>query len=49
MSDGYERPISLAAAPLEFVAFEDSALPLTVAPCAVASLLRRFPSYPEGS
>jgi len=49
MSDGFERPSSLAAAPLEFVAFDAAEIPLTVAPCALASRFTRFVPFPEGS
>lgn len=47
MSDGYERPSSLAAVPLEFVTFDRPEFPLTVAPCALARALAF--QLPEGS
>ncbi len=49
MSDGYERPTSLAAAPLDVVSFEDPSCPLTVLPCVVGHLTGRFPTIDEGS
>jgi len=49
MSDVYERPTSLAAAPLEFAPFDDPGCPLLALPCAVAHLTGRYPLIPEGS
>jgi hypothetical protein len=49
MSDGFERPTTLAAAPLELLDSEAMALPLAVLPCAVLNRAGRFPSLPEGS
>ena len=44
MSDGFERPTSLAAAPIGLVGFEEIDCPLTVLPCVVGTLTGRFPS-----
>jgi hypothetical protein len=49
MSDGYEAPVSLAAAPLGVLGVEEPACPLAVLPCLVSHLTGRFPAFFEVS
>ena len=49
MSDGYERPMSLAAAPLDLVSFDDASFPLAALPCLIGHFTGRFPTLDEVS
>lgn len=49
MSDGFDRPMSLAAAPLGASAFGEDSCPLAVLPCLVMHLTGRFPTFAEES
>jgi hypothetical protein len=49
MSDGYERPTTLAAAPLASETWDVASYPLAALPCLVAHLTGRFPTFAEGS
>jgi hypothetical protein len=48
VSDGFEHPVSLAAAPLDHASFGEVSYPLTVLPCLSASFAARFPTITEG-
>ncbi len=48
MSDGYERPTTLAAIALDYVLSDEPPCPLAALPCHFDYLTGRFPAFAEG-
>ncbi len=49
MSDGYERPTTLAAAPLDLGSWAGTDYPLAALPCCLVDFTGRFPTLDEDS